>query len=371
MKNAGSITVALLVMAGGLVSAAAQTTGPYYNITAMDYPLHERFPNTQRFAFTQGLPTLTSPEMESLSGAIATDGAGRIAGLVYARVYFAGPINHSNNYGAFTITVNGNTGNRGTNPLVKINLHGNGYSFDGVSNHPNANLTLTFTSTNKLVDVPPTVVTVNSTNYSVTYLDGSTQLFTDGPATRTNSAFTFLSGRMKGNIRPGNKSPVNGGNQLKIDQTEALVSGGTIWVVMNDTNLVEQPLSGGLGLNVLTNIDAQVIQPLPGSKLFLNANVGSELELFSGRGSANTNTLRWSASFSGVAFAHGSTLQANGDLGPVIVAYQPTTDTTNFPSGYFPLFVPKGIQRMTITAGKIYGQKYRKTDGISVPPPEP
>ena len=371
MKNAIVITLAMLCTAGGVINAAAQDTGPI-NPGAMDYLLHERFINTKRFAYTAGLPTTTNPDLETLSGAVATDGSGRIAGQVYARVYFGGPNNHVTDYGAFTITVTGNTHDRGTNPLVKFTMRGKGYTFDGVSNYPNANLSLTFKSTNLLVDVPPTQVTISSNNYSVTFLDGTTQLFADGPHTMTNSGFTTLSGTLKGNIKPGSKSTVNDGKQLTIKGSAALVTAGTFWTVENDTNFVEHALTGGLVLDVLTNIDARVVQPVPGSKLFLNAYVGSLMVLSYATGSAHTNTGQWSASFSGVAFGRGSNLHAKGDLGPLIVAYDPIPNTTNF----LPRIVLNAIQDMTITSGKIFGQTLptatsKQIQGISVPAPAP
>jgi hypothetical protein len=142
---------------------------------------------------------------------------------------------------------------------------------------------------------------------------------------------------------------------------------------VNGTNFVEHRLSGGLVLDVFTNIDAQVIQPVPGSKLFLNANVGSLMVLNSATGSAHTNDSKWNASFTGVAYGHGSKLQAKGALGPLVVAYEPTTDTNNFPSGYFPRIVLNAIRDMEITSGKIFGQKVPDMKGFSVPavPPGP
>ena len=353
MKNVRVITIALMFMAAGASNAASQGAGPYYNVNAMDYPLHEQFPNPPRFVYTVGFPAPQSLDLESLSGATYTDGSGHIAGLVYARVYFDGPANHVTDYGAFSVTVTGTTSNRGTNQLVRFTMRGNGYTFDGVSNHPNATLSLKFTSTNKLVDVPAFAVT-------------------NGAVVRTNSAFTFLSGTLRGNVRPGLHSPLNGGKQLNVTENAALVTAGSTWTVVNGTNLLEQPLSGGMVLDVLSNIDAQVIQTLPGSRLFLNANVASLEDLFVATGNANTNTAKWSAVLSGVAFARGSTLSANGTLGPLIVAYQPTTDTNNFPSGYIPQIVPNALQQMTLTSGKLYGQKIPPNlPGVSVPPTPP
>jgi hypothetical protein len=375
MKNAKIITLALLATAGGLIAAAAQSAGPFYsdNVSAMDYPLHVRFVNPLRFVYTAGLPTLTNTDLESLSEATYTDGSGRIDGLVYARVYFGGPNNHTNNYGAFTITAIGKTSNQGTNPLVKITLRGNGYDFDGLTNHPNATLSLTFTSTNKLADVPSTQVAINSTSYSVTFADGTTQVFTDGPATRTNSAYSFLSGRMKGNIKPGKKSPVNKGKSLTINENAALVSAGSVWTVVNGTNFIEQKLGGGLILNVLTNMDAQVIQPTLGSRLYLNAYIGNREELYTGSedlytgmGSVNTNKSTWSANFTAVAFARGSNLSATGTLGPAIF-YETIPNSTDYQS----IVLPYAIQSMNITGGRVYGQRVLPMQGLSLPPTPP
>jgi hypothetical protein len=368
MKRIKISILAVLVASAGLGSAAAQGTGPYYNVGAMEYPLHERLISQQRFAYTAGLPALTSIDLESLSGAVATDGSGRIAGLVYARIYFGGLTNRVTDYGAFTITVTGKISNRGTNPLVKVTMNGKGYDFDGLSNHPNASLNLKFVSTNKLVDVPATQsATITNANYIVTFADGTTQAFTDGPATRTNSAFTFLSGTIRGNIKPGKKSPVNDGKQITVKENGALVTEGSVWAVVNGTNFIEQRLSGGLVLDNFTNIDAQVIQPVPGSRLFLNAYVGSTTNLLSGNGSANTNSGNWNAGFTGIAFARGLRMQANGTLGPLIIAYDPIPGTTNF----LPRVVLNAIQDITINSGNIFGQKVLKTQGFSVPAPPP
>jgi len=359
MKSMKVSIMALAVILAGVTGAVAQSAGPYFvNAGAMDYPLHEIFPSAVRFAYTAGIPRPTTTDLETVSGAVATDGGGRGDGLVYAHVYFGGPLNHSNNYSAFTMTVIGKNSNRGTNPLVKLSLRGTGYYFDGVTNHPNASLALNFNSTNQLTDVFSTQVTVNSNNYSVTYADGSTQLFTNGPATMTNSRFAFLSGALRGNIAMGK----NGGPTMKISETAAVLTAGTNWFVVNGTNFVEMPFGGGLILDVFTNMDAQAIQPVPGSRLYLNANAGSLSSLLQGIGSANYSGARWSASFSGVAFTRGCTMQANGTLGPAIVAYAPTSDT-NFPSG-IPLLATNVIQTMTITGGKFYGQRMPNNNNV-------
>ena len=308
MKNAKAVAWALLIAAAGVVDAAAQGAGPYFlNVDAKDYPLHVRFPDPPRFAYTAGIPTMSDLDWESLSGAVATDGSGKIAGLVYARIYFGGPNNHVTDYGAFSVTVTGSTTDKNNNPRVKVTLKGHGYDFDGLSNHPNATLSLKFTSTNKLVFVPSLVIT-------------------NGDVVRTNSAFTYLSGKVTGNIEPGKHSKVNDGNKIDVHTTGMLVTDGSVWTIVNGTNFTEKKLSGSLVLDVLGNIDAQVIQPVSGSKLYLNANVGSLSNLFSATGTATYSSSRWNASFAGIAFGRGLRLQAKGDLGPLIVAYDPAPD---------------------------------------------
>jgi hypothetical protein len=397
--------LSLLVMAGGVVGAAAQGAGPYFeNALAKDYPLHAVFigTNAPLVAYAAGLPEFTGTDLRALSGAVATDGTGHVDGLVYARVYLGDPSNHTNVYGAFTIRVTGKLGKGGqltahgvkikfvdfpidipgpgtnvpvkigkggvANGLVKMTLNGHGYTFAGLTSYPNASLSLKFTGTNVLVDIAPYwQVSVSSTNYSVTYADGSTESFTNGPATKTNSGISFITGKVKGNIKPGKDSPVNGGKEVKIDESAALVSAGTFWSVVNGTNFIERTFPGGLIVDALTNIDAQVIQPIPGSKLWLNANVGSHSDLFAGTGTANYDAATWSATLSGVAFLRGATLHAKGTLGPAIVGYDPVPGTTNFVAR----IVPDAIQQVTITSGKIYGQKIPKMEGFNLPPPPP
>lgn len=382
MKNAIVITLALLVTAGGLISAAAQGAGPYfYNVGAMDYPVHVVLNPVQAFAYAAGLPEL--PFLQVLSGAVATDGSGHVDGLVYSRAFFdqpgvinqfgnpGGPYYQTNLYSAYTITVTGKV--KQESPLVKLTLKGHGYDAGVVSNYPNASLSLNFNGNGTFQTfLPfPIPVSVLSNNYSITFADGHTETFTNGPVTKTNYLPSSVSGKIKGTIKPGKGSPFNGGKTLNIDQTTVLITATTNWTVVNDTNFVETIFGGGLIVDFLSHIDAQVIQPVPGSKLYLNANVGSLEQLCYGTGSAHTNTLKWSASLNGIAFARGSKLQAKGDLGPVIVDYVPTTDRQNFPSGYMPRIVRNGIMNMTITGGKIYGQTILthgvQVQGISVP----
>ncbi len=410
MRSARVTTLSLLILAGGAMGAGAQGAGPYYdNPRAMDYPLHAVFvgTNAPMVAYAGGLPELTTNDLQVLSGSLLTDGNGHIDGLLYARWYFGPAGKLTNNYSAFSIRVTGKVGKGGQvkaggvkivfvdfpidipedpdaqvpvkigkaksgNGLVKMTLKGNGYSSDGLTTYPNATLSLTFTSTNRLVSVAPGwKVSVNSTNYTVTDTNGITQTFTNGPVTKTNLGISILTGKIKGNVKPGKNSPINNGNQVHIhDEESALVSAGTFWAVVGGDHLIERAFPGGLVVDFLTNIDAQVIQPVPGSKLWLNANVGSVGELFQGIGSVNNDAATWNADFQGVAFARGSRFHAKGTLGPVIVAYDPIPGTTNF----VPRIVQNAIQQVTITSGgRIFGQELPKMEGNNVParPPSP
>ena len=257
------------------------------------------------------------------------------------------------------------------NGLVKMTLKGNGYTSDGLTNYPNANLSMTFTSTNTLVSVAPGwTVSVTSTNYTVTDTNGNTQSFTDGPVTKTNGGIAILVGKMKGHVKPGKGSKINNGNQVNLhEEKSAMVSAGTFWGVIGGDHLIERAFSGGLVVDFMTNIDAQVIQPVPGSKLWLNANVGSVGELFQGIGTVNYDAATWNADFQGVAFARGSRFHAKGTLGPVVVAYDPIPGTTN----YAPRIVQNAIRDITITSGRIFGQQLPKMEGnnVSATPPTP
>ena len=382
MRNARIRILVVLVMAGGVMGAAAQGAGPYYyNVGAEDYPLHAVFApgDAPELVYVADLPTLWP--LLSLSGAVFTDGAGHVEGLVYANYYFdrpstisrsatsGGPYPQTNNYSAYTIKVTGKINTQGKEARVKLTLQGKGYDYAGFTSYPNANLSLKFTGNGPVVTVPaiPPSVSVDSTNYSVIYADGHTESFTNGPATKTNFSYSILSGTMKGNIKPGKNSPVNGGKTLKIDETGVLRSAGSEWRVEDGTNFVEGTFGGSLIVDTLTNIDAQVIQPVPGTKLLLNAYVGSRGDLFNGTGTANYDGAKWNATLSGLAFMRGSTLQTKGTLGPAIVAYELIPGTTN----YAPRVVQNAIQQVTITSGKIFGQKIQEMQGASVPPRPP
>ena len=59
-----------------------------------------------------------------------------------------------------------------------------------------------------------------------------------------------------------------------------------VWTVVDQTNVVQQYVGGSLGVNVLTNITGQVVQPYPGSKLYLSGEVGSLFDPYSGTGAS-------------------------------------------------------------------------------------
>jgi len=90
-----------------------------------------------------------------LQGTIATDGSGKIDGVQYARVYFPGTSITGSNYATFIINITGTIRTVGTAPVVKITMRGYGYDVDAVSDHPDASLSLTFTSTNGPGTVSP------------------------------------------------------------------------------------------------------------------------------------------------------------------------------------------------------------------------
>ena len=151
-----------------------------------------------------------------------------------------------------TVPVKIGKGKSGTG-LVKMTLKGNGYTFDGLTSYPNATLSLTFTSTNRLVSIGPgRQVSVTSTNYTVTDTNGITRTFTDGPVTKTNAGISILTGKIKGNMKPGKDSPINNGESVNLKQDAALVSAGTFWAAVGGDHLIQRAFAGGLGVNVLT-----------------------------------------------------------------------------------------------------------------------
>jgi hypothetical protein len=235
---------------------------------------------------------------------------------------------------------------------------------------------------------PNQPVLVNSTNYTVTYLNGSpvllttnvptpysgyyvnpinyavTFLFTNGPATFiNNNPYWMVGGRLTGNIKPGKKSTVNGGKTVKVDEAAMLFTESLVWTVVNDTNFVQQTVGGSLVVNLLSNITVQVVQPVPGTKLYLVGGVGSTLDPYSGTGTVNNNQATYKAKLKGVSFARGAVLNINGTLGPVIIGYQPTTNVS-FPTGYVTNRLLDAIKQVTFS-GKAVGQKVPLTSGVN------
>lgn len=390
MKKLTVSILAIPTMAAGVAAAAAQSS-LYFDINAKDYSLNAQFNNPPNVVSAAGLPTPALTDLEPmLQGAIGTDGSGKIDGVQYARVYFGGAANHTNNYATFIVNVTGSIRTKGTTPSIKMTMKGNGYDMDAQSDRPDASLTLTFTSTAAPATVSPSSqsVVVNSANYTVTYLNGSpvllttneptvysgyyvnpinyavTFLFTNGPATfANNNRYSRISGTLTGTIKPGKKSSVNGGKPLKINEPAALISESWIWTLVDDTNVVAQSVGGSLIANVLSNITAQVVQPYPGSKLYLAGGVGSTLDPYSGTGTVNNKTATYKLKLKGASSARGAALDVNGTLGSVIIGYQPTTNA-NFPTGYVTNYLLNAIKQISFS-GKAAGQKIPSTSGVN------
>jgi hypothetical protein len=388
-----------LALAAGLLAATAQSV-PYYDSDALDYSMNAQFLNNPPSVVSvAGLPTPVLTDLEPmLQGAISTDNSGKIEGVQYAQVYFGGAGNQINNYATFIINVTGTIRTVGTAPVVKMTLKGNGYDADAQTDHPDASLSLKFTSTNGPVTVSPNQsVVVNSTNYTVTYLNGSPVLlttntnvpsttyssysvnptnywvtfcFTNGPMTTNNAnAYSMISGRLTGTIKPGKKSTVNGGKPLKVNEVAMLFTESLIWTVVDDTNFVQQSVGGSLVVDVLSNITAQVVQPVPGKKLYLAGGVGSTLDPFSGTGTVNYNQATYKAKLTGVSPARGGALNISGTLGSVIAGYQPTTNPS-FPTGYTTNYLQNAIKQISFS-GKAVGQKVPLTSGVNPDAPFP
>lgn len=389
MKKLNSgIMLALLILAAGMAVAVAQSAA-FYDVNAMDYTLNARFlSNPPKVISVAGLPTPALTDLVPLlEGAVGTDGSGKIDGVQYARVYFGGASDNPSDYATFVINVTGKIRTSGTTPVVKMRLKGQGYDADGSSDHPDASLVLKFTTTNLPATISPNqTVAINSTDYTVTYLNGSpvllttneptpyssyvvnptnyavTFFFTNGPATfRNRNSYSMLSGTFTGNIKPGKKSTVNGGKPLKVDEAAVLLTESLVWTLVDETNFVQQTAGGSLVVNLLSNMTAQVVQPVPGTKLYLSGGVGSGLDPYSGTGKANYKQATYKAKLKGVSFARGAVLQVNGTLGPVIIGYEPTTNP-NYPTGYITNHLPNAIKQISFS-GKTMGQKVPLTSG--------
>ncbi len=367
------LTLSLLAPPILAVGAAAAQSATYYDINAMDYTLNARFPNNPPAVVSAaGLPTPALTDLEPLlQGNIGTDGAGKIDGVQYARVYFGGGGNHTNNYATFVIDVAGSIQTKGTIPVVKMSLKGNGYDREAQSDHPNASLTLKFTSTNGPTTVYPyQVLVVTSATYTVTYTNGSSAVFSDGPTNFLNNIpYSMVGGTLTGTIKPGKKSGVNGGKPVKINEVAALFTASWIWTLVNGTNVVQQDVGGSLIVNVLSSITAQVVQPTPGTKLYLAGGVGSTLDPYSGTGTADNNAGTYKMKLKGVNTTRGSVLDVNGTLGTVIAGYTQTTNA-NFPTGYVTNHLLNAIKQMSFS-GKAVGQKVPLTSGVNQDAPFP
>jgi hypothetical protein len=390
-----SIWAAVIAVVGVAVAAAQSTS--YYDPNALDYTLNGRFlPNAPRVVSVAGVPTLTLTDLEPLGpGAIGVDGSGKIDGVQYARVYFGGTGNHTNNYATFVINVTGSIKSKGTVPTVKMTLKGYGYDFDAQSDHPDASLKLTFTSSSAPTPVYPyQLITVTNTAYTVTFTNGSpvllttnvptpysgyyvnptnyavTFLFTNGPATFVNSIpYSTVAGTITGTIRPGKKSNANGGKPRQVNEPAALFTESWVWTVVDQTNVVQRYVGGSLLVNVLTNLTGQVVQPYPGTKLYLSGELGSLFDPYSGSGSVDYKKATYKMKLKGVSSARGASLDVDGTLGPVIIGYEQTTNA-NFPTGYVTNYLQNALKQISFS-GKAMGQKIPLTSGINAGVPFP
>jgi hypothetical protein len=194
--------------------------------------------------------------------------------------------------------------------------------------------------------------------------------YTNGPVTFVNNnRYSSLGGTLTGMIKPGRKSAVNAGKPLRIDETTALITESWIWSLVDGTNVVQQNVGGGLVVNVLSNITAQVVQPTPGSRLYLAGGVGSMLDPYSGTGKVNQDQVSYKLKLKGVTTARGSVLAVNGTLGPVIIGYERTANP-NFPTGYVTNRLPNAIKAISFS-GKAFGQTVPVTSGTNLDAPFP
>ena len=269
------------------------------------------------------------------------------------------------------IDVTGTIRTKDMAPAVKVNLKGNGFEVAAGAHYSDASLALKFISdTGPKTVTPNQWVVVTNSNYAVTYLDGSTALFTNGPETKlNNNRYFVLSGTVTGTIKHGRKSPLDGGKPLQINESATFISESWIWNVVNGTNFVQQNVGGSLAVNVLSNITAQVIQPSRGTTLYLVAGVGSALEPYSGTGKVDKHAATYKAKLKHISATHGAVLDMNGTLGTVIIGYEPTANV-NYPTGYVTNYVLDAIKAVSFS-GKATGQKVPLTSGVNPDVPFP
>ena len=136
-----------------------------------------------------------------------------------------------------------------------------------------------------------------------------------------------------------------------------------IWTLVDDTNVVQQFTGGSLIVNVLSNLTAQIVQPTPGSKLYLAGGLGSTLDSYSGTGSVDYSKAKFKLKLKGVSSNRSAALDVSGTVGPVIIGYEPTTNA-NFPSGYITNRLLNAIKQISFS-GKAIGQKVPSTSGIN------
>jgi len=142
---------ALSLIAGGLFAASAASTPN----TGSSAPIFIDFgTNAQRIFYVGGLPVATSNASQTVNvifDRVDTDGAGKVEGVAYITINYAGSGTNEGAAGSanFIVDVTGSITSKG-NPSVataSLNMKGNGYSTDASGVINGASLTLKFTGT--------------------------------------------------------------------------------------------------------------------------------------------------------------------------------------------------------------------------------
>jgi len=181
---------ALSFIAGGIMAASAATKAPNAGISAaitIDFST-----NAQRIFSVSGLPVSTDSNqtVNVIFDRVSTDGAGKVEGVAYIVVNYAGSGTNegSGSTADFIVDVTGSITSKG-NPSVataSLNLKGNGYSVDGSSTINGASLALKFTGTPNSDNVFAGTLT-GTVKLGTKSITGNTSDKIDQPATIENT----------------------------------------------------------------------------------------------------------------------------------------------------------------------------------------
>jgi len=294
---------ALSLIAGGIFAASAApaiNTGSTADIT-IDFGT-----NGQQIYFVQGLPVATSNTTQTVevhSSIVDTDGAGKIEGVAYVTISYAGS---GTNEGAastatFIVDVTGNVTSKG-NPAVAtvtMNLKGNGYSQDANNTVNGASLSLKFS----------------------------------GTATAENT----FAGTLNGSIKLGTKT-ITGNTTDSLKGVPAVI-----------TDVESTPF----------NVSARVVEF--NTKFWAGgtmADTGSDNRVpFSGSGTVNSKNGTYSANLKGIGFGKGSSAKLTGSTLAATNGF--ITVGTNDP---VPVIIT--IPGTATATGKVVGQKLNAANGV-------